>query len=142
MQCIPLALHGHVVFVSLTDGELPVRVARAAESKGASTTEDRTAATLLVVEDVSKLGKRDLCAASMHGLHVANATYILTCGTSGQRVKYKPALRTPRQCWLTDACKAGNPALVALMEAMVQTGGGKTNRWRLLDTEADVLTLA
>ena len=77
----------------------------------------------------------------MKGGDAVDLEHATRAATSGCRIHYSRALQTPRQIWISDACRAEHASLVALVEGIVAAETAR-NRWRILPALGDVIKLA
>ena len=129
-----------VFLASLTDQEIDERtaVARGAGALMTTTLED---AHMCVVPNVSDLSQSVRWTAALLGQFVCNKQYMYTCGSSGVCIKFKRALVTPRQIFVTPECMRRHDRLYNRIKTLVDTASGR-KRWKFLSTERELLDLA
>jgi hypothetical protein len=110
---------------------------QALADKGLVITEDRLEADVFVVEDVLVPGMRNKWCAALHGAMVISLRRLLQ--QTGPFLKYKRALRTQQEVWLSPAFRQAHPDIAGIIEL---ASAGRGSRWKIVTGNNDAFAAA
>ena len=122
---------GKAVHVLIGDVAQTNEFKRAARRHGAKVVESRSAAQILVVDDVASPGQKATWAAAMNGATVVSSQIVLSAGQAGPYVTYRPAVAIRRWIWMSVLFRERHPVVSGII---TEAATSHRSLWRLIVT--------
>jgi hypothetical protein len=121
-------LAGAKAFINNVEpGMLREEARQALAHKGLIITENRLEANVFVAEDVLVPGMRNKWCAALHGAMVISLRRLLQ--QTGPFIKYKRALKTQQEVWLSPTFRQAHPDIAGIIELAAADRG---SRWKIV----------